>query len=78
MGGMSRVPKGFSYVVRDSGEVQISHHGRAATVLRGAVAARFLVDVEDRDPQELMARLTGNYKRGNERMGKNHLRNRGR
>ena len=75
---MSRVPEGFSYVVRDDGEVQISHHGRAATVLRGAVAARFLVDVQDRDPQELMARLTGNYKRGNERMGKNHRRNRGR
>jgi hypothetical protein len=46
-------------------------------VLRGAVAGRFLVDVQDRDPQELMARLTGNYKRGNERMGKNHPRNRG-
>jgi hypothetical protein len=74
---MSGVPEGFSYVVREVGEVQISHHGRAVTVLRGAVAARFLVDVQDRDPQELMARLTGNYKRGNERMGKNHPRNRG-
>jgi hypothetical protein len=42
MGGMSRVPAGFSYVVRDDGEVQISRHGRAATVLGGAVAARFL------------------------------------
>ena len=57
-------------------EVQISHHDRAATVLRGAVAARFLVDVRDHDPQELMARLTGTYRRGNERMGKNHPRNR--
>ena len=75
---MSRSPEGFSYVVRDSGEVQISHHGRPATVLRGAVAARFLVDVQARDPQELMARLTGNYERGNERMGRKHPRNRGR
>ena len=45
---------------------------------RGAAAARFLVDVEDDDPQELMARLTGNYKHGNERLGKDHPRNRGR
>jgi hypothetical protein len=73
---MSGAPDGFDYVVREGGEVQISHHGRTATVLRGAVAARFLVDVQDRDPQELMARLTGNYKRGNERMGKHHPRNR--
>src|SRR4051794_18975585 len=70
-------PEGFSYVVRDDGEVQISHHRRAATVLRGAAAQRFLVDVQNRDPQELMARLTGNYKRGNQRTGKNHPRNRG-
>jgi len=77
MGDMSRVPQGFSHVVRDDGEVQISRHGRAATVLRGTVAERFLVDVQNRDPQDLMARLTGNYKRGNERMGKNHPRNRG-
>jgi hypothetical protein len=75
---MRRVPEGFSYVVRENGEVQISHHGRPATVLRGDAAARFLIDVEARDAQELMARLTGNYKRGNERMGKDHPRNRGR
>jgi hypothetical protein len=75
---MPRAPEGFSYLVRDDGEVQISHHGLAATVLRGGVAARFLIDVQNRDPQELMARLTGNYKRGNERMGKDHPRNRGR
>jgi hypothetical protein len=73
---MSRTPQGFSFVVRNDGEVQISHHGRTATVLRGAVAERFLVDVESRDPQALMARVTGNYKRGNERVGKNHPRNR--
>jgi hypothetical protein len=47
-------------------------------VLRGAVATRFLADVETHDAQELMARLTGNYKRGNERMGKHHPRNRDR
>lgn len=58
------------------GEVVISHHGVRATVLRGARAADFLVDVRAQDPQELMARLTGNYRRGNERTARNHPRNR--
>lgn len=70
-------PGGFVYrVVGD--DVLISHHGRSATTLRGAAAKRFLVDVEDADPQGLMARVTGNYKRGNERTAKNHPRNRSR
>jgi hypothetical protein len=58
---------GFEYTRRSNGEVAISHHGRVATVLRGRTAERFLQRVEDADPQELMARYTGNYKRGNER-----------
>ena len=73
-------PEGFDYETR-GGEVVISHHGRRATVLRGTAAARFLADVEDAsgdDEQELMARLTGNYRRGNERTAKNHPRNSGR
>jgi hypothetical protein len=70
-------PEGFDYEVRGS-EVVISHHGRRATVLRGTAAAQFLADVEDDDEQELMARVTGNYRRGNERTAKNHPRNAGR
>ncbi|WP_430788071.1 hypothetical protein [Actinoplanes sp. G11-F43] len=69
-------PEGFTYRVRKNGEVEIQHHGRPAGVLRGQAAARFLQDVEDDDPQELMARLTGNYRHGNERTAKNHPRNR--
>ena len=60
-------PAGFAYTARKSGEVVITHHGRQAAVLRGAKAQKFLRDVSTRDPQQLMARLTGNYKRGNER-----------
>ncbi len=70
-------PEGFDYDVR-GGEVVISHRGRRATVLRGPAAARFLADVEDSsepDSHELMARVTGNYRRGNERTAKNHPRN---
>jgi hypothetical protein len=69
-------PVGFTFEVRGS-EVVISHHGKKATVLRGARAREFLATVGDGDPQQLMARLTGNYKRGNERLGKRHPRNRG-
>ncbi len=70
-------PSGFRYEDRKDGIV-VYHHDKRATVLRGSRAEQFRRDVEYDDPQELMARLTGNYKRGNERMGKNHPRNRGR
>lgn len=67
---------GFDYQVRGD-DVVISHHGRQATVLRGRRAADFLDEVETGDAQQLMARLTGNYRRGNERTARNHPRNRG-
>lgn len=65
-------PSGFEYTVRKNGEVAISHRGRQATVLRGRQADRFLHQVETRDPQEVMARATGNYKRGNEGERRRH------
>ena len=74
MGGQA---EGFDWSELPDGSIRITHHGKPATTLRGGRASEFLRDVEDDDPQELMARLTGNYKRGNERMGKNHPRNRG-
>lgn len=70
-------PQGFEYHLRGT-DVVITHHGRKATVLRGRRAADFLADVEQGDGQELMARLTGNYRRGNERDARRHPRNRGR
>ncbi|MEG3632806.1 hypothetical protein [Micromonospora palythoicola] len=73
---MPGVPEGFTYRLRKNGEVELLHHGRPAVVLRGAAAARFLLDVHEEDPQELMARLTGDYRRGNERTARNHPRNR--
>lgn len=68
-------PEGFDYIER-AGEVIITHRGKRATVLRGAKAESFLEDVEMGDSQELMARLTGNYRRGNERQARQHPRNR--
>lgn len=70
-------PDGFDYTLRGE-DVVVTHHGRPATTLRGRRAADFLEDVEHEDPQELMARLTGNYRRGNERQARQHPRNRGR
>ena len=66
---MSRVsaPSGFEYSTRKNGEVVITHKGRQAAVLRGESARRFLDRVTTGDEQEVMARATGNYKRGNER-----------
>lgn len=66
----------FTYLTRSDGSVVILHHGKAATTLRGGRAAQFLAEVEDGDDQLVMARWTGNYKRGNERVAKQHPRNR--
>ena len=60
-------PSGFAYTTRKNGEVVIEHHGRTAATLRGTTAQKFLDRVETGDPQQLMAKVTGNYKRGNER-----------
>jgi hypothetical protein len=68
-------PEGFEYAENADGSVVITHHGRVATTLRGQRAAEFLAEV-DADPQGLMARVTGNYRHGNERTAKLHPRNR--
>ncbi len=60
-------PTDFSFERRKNGDVVISHRGRFATVLRGKRADRFLARLTEANSQDLMARATGNYKRGNER-----------
>lgn len=67
-------PSGFEFAVRGD-DVVIRHRGRTATVLRGDRAAQFLTDVEHGDPQLLMAKVTGNYRRGTERTAARHPRN---
>lgn len=69
---------GFTYRTLKNGDVQVLHRGRLATTLRGAKAHDFIDEVEECDfseGQQIMARLTGNYKRGNERSARNHPRN---
>jgi len=61
---------GFAFSTRKNGEVIVTHHGRQAAVLRGHRAEKFLDQIQTGDPQEVMARVTGNYKRGNERISR--------
>ncbi|MFD0593170.1 hypothetical protein ACFQZ4_11975 [Catellatospora coxensis] len=68
-------PHGFDYAVRADGTVAVSHHRAVVTLLRGERGRRFLDEVRAGDPQEVMARWTGNYRRGNERAARNHPRN---
>lgn len=52
-------PLGFSWLLHDkSGELQVRRDGRVVTLMRGDQARRL---------QAVLARATGNYKRGNER-----------
>jgi hypothetical protein len=60
---------GFTYRASGRDAVRILRHGREVTVLRGKPAQRFLGKAEGASPeavQQLCARVTGNYKRGNE------------
>ena len=60
---------GFTYRATRNGEVRIHRAGVLVTTLRGPAAERFLTQVEGASmatQQQRMARVTGNYKRGNE------------
>jgi hypothetical protein len=68
----------FHFERRPGGTVLISRRGRRVTVLRGARADRFAAEAAGGDPQLVMARWTGDYRRGNERAARDHPRDRGR
>ena len=60
----------FSYLTRADGTIVIRYHGAPVTLLRGKAADRFTTRLDGSDAagaQQLMARATGNFKRGNER-----------
>ncbi len=63
----------FSWQSRADGTIVILYHDAPVTLLRGQRALRFRDRVAAADPamaQQVMARATGNFKRGNERDGK--------
>jgi hypothetical protein len=62
----------FSYATRADGTIVISYRAAPVTLLRGRSAERFVTRMAGADEagaQQLMARATGNFKRGNERRG---------
>lgn len=68
---------GFSYKIRKNGEVSITRKGQIILTLRRERALDFREEMGELDfaaQQQLLARITGNYKRGNERRSKNHPR----
>ncbi len=60
----------FAYRTSKDGKVFLSYEGKQVKILKGREAERFTAAVggaSETDAQLLMAKLTGNFKRGNER-----------
>ena len=60
----------FAYRTSRDGKVFVTWHGRHVTTLVGEAAAQFLTrtaGADAADAQLVMAKVTGNFKRGNER-----------
>jgi hypothetical protein len=63
----------FSFTETKTGSVLISHRGRVVKTLQGKSAQQFLARISgssDADCQLRMAKITGQFKFGNERAGK--------
>ncbi|MEO5617270.1 MAG: hypothetical protein ABIS67_05835 [Candidatus Eisenbacteria bacterium] len=63
-----RADLGFSFRTTKQGEIRIERGGRVVTVLRGEAARRLLARLSAAEPaavQQALARVTGNYRRGN-------------
>jgi len=61
----------FSYRATKNGMVLISWQGKQVTMLNGKQAERFLAQIaglNDHSAQLAMAKATGNFKRGNQRL----------
>jgi hypothetical protein len=62
----------FQYRVTKSGVVFIDYEGRQVKILKGKDADRFLEKVKtagsEKERQLVMAKITGNFKRGHERL----------
>lgn len=61
----------FSYHVVKDGSVFIHYFGKQVKILKGKEASKFLdkmnMAVDEKEVQLIMAKVTGNFKRGNER-----------
>lgn len=63
----------FSYKIRKDNKLFIYYYGKQVMVLTGTRAVKLIEELEFADEEEeqyLLARITGNFKRGNERESK--------
>lgn len=63
----------FTYTINKQGLVFIAWHGKSVLTLKGDAADKFLAraaGASEKDAQLVMAKLTGNFKHGNEKMPK--------
>jgi len=63
----------YTYKILKDNRVQIFWHKKPVMILRGSEAVRLLNKLtvsDDKETQLILARITGNFKRGNERPGK--------
>lgn len=73
------IEPGFTTPIGKEGGVEVLHRGKLTCTLRGREAEEFVAKLATSDPvdgQQLMARITGNYKHGTERVATEHPRNR--
>lgn len=65
----------FTYRITKDKKVFISWHGKQVTTLSSSKAEDFIADIEDAEGKEaqlIMAKATGHFKHGNEKMNKHH------
>jgi len=70
----------FTYRITKDGKVFISSHGKHVTSLAGKQASIFIAkiaDAEGKDTQLIMAKATGHYKHGNDRIAKQSNKHKG-
>lgn len=64
----------FTYQTLKNGNVLIFWHGKQIQTLSGTKAMHLASDLEsagsDREVQLILAKITGNFKRGNEKLGR--------
>jgi hypothetical protein len=66
----------FTYKITKDRKVFISWHGKQVTTLSGNKAMDFIADIEgaeDKEAQLIMAKATGHFKHGNEKMNKSRI-----
>lgn len=69
----------FAYRASKDGKIFVTWRGNTVTTLKGRDADRFLARIaglDRREAQLVMAKLTGNFKRGNERLAQTKARKR--